>query len=207
MMENDSCIQLEDINLEAGSDTEPLLQAQADHNPCCHPKYTSIFFAATTFTFLLLWLSESQFGQGTLRLRHLGEECHFSIFGSKDCAPGFTCSTEGICVLPSCPDVPCIPQNCSTPTPCPPCPPVKPRLVTYFDFNETPNHWIDPGPHGYYKIAHHLSYGACKELCAQDTHCHSFNYKGDAGMCAMLDKTYYPAPSYNSTWNAATKIL
>lgn len=167
---------------------------------------------------IVLWLSESQFSHGVLRYRYLDEPCE----NDGSCAKGFVCdyvSTK----CKSKPE-PCSPYddfyNYGNGTPtnyshvlsCPPCePPACPpqtiqKQFTYFDFNEFPNHWIDPGTHGFYNRDYNIPYGGCKEICARDYRCKGVCYNGLAQLCWQM-AAYTLPPTYNSTYTCAIKTL
>lgn len=164
-------------------------------------------------TFLILWLAESQFSEGVLRRRYVGEECGYRLIGSTQCSPKLVCMTR-LCQLPlvcstdaQTSTSPTMYSNRTAPCPkCPDCPSVRPKLVTYFDFDEGPNRWLDPGPHGFYKYVRHLPYGGCKELCASEPECAAVSYQGPAMMCHLMKQYHFPAP-VNNTWNYAIKVV
>lgn len=172
--------------------------------------------------FCVLWLSESQFGRGVLRPRYLDEPCD----SNHSCVKGLYCekNVNKCIVLPA----PCSPYTdyyhynnslvnstiyyCPTKTcaPCPTCPPpIIQKLLSYFDFNEFPNHWIDPGPQGFYDHTYNIPYGGCKEICGRDASCHGVCYNGLAKLCWRMGR-YYPipvTPVYNQTYTCAMKTF
>lgn len=164
-------------------------------------RYLPWVFLPTTILFLLLWLSESQWGEGVLRKKYVGESCEWSLVSSNSCSEGLYCLNK-VCTLPTCNCEGLCPET----TPCPELRPVVASTVTYFDYNEKPNHWLDPGPPGFYNIQFALSYGACKEVCARETRCKGIAYRGEAEMCCLMERFYMPFVG-NNTWNSAIKIF
>lgn len=157
------------------------------------------------FLFFILWLAESQFSEGVLRMKNVGEQCGFNILHDKKCSTGLLCRNS-ICHLPP-NDVVTIYSNKTLPPPPPPtCPAVHPRLVTYFDYDEGPNRWLDPGPHGFYQNIYTIPYGGCKEVCSSQTKCKAISYHGPANQCHLMDQYFFPAP-VNNTYNYAIKIV
>lgn len=164
--------------------------------------------ALTAFVFFMLWLSESQFGQGTLRTRNLNETCGWSIVGTYECSEGLKCNAS-TCILPelSCPECPVPVYNCSD-LKCAPCPtrPVKPNTQNVYDYLEWPGHWVDVGPHGYYNTLRDIDYPGCKAVCSSSSKCKIANYQNDARFC-WLAKQYYIPFIRNVSWTSAIKIL
>lgn len=154
--------------------------------------------------FLFLWLSESQFSEGVLRTRNEGEECGERLFNDLTCSQGLKCH-DGKCHLPST-QIRIIYSNKTLPPPPPPkCPSVNPKVVTYFDYDEHPNRWLDPGPHGFYKNIYSIPYNGCKEVCSSQGICKALSYHGPANQCHLMKQYHFPAP-VNNTWNYAIKI-
>ena len=154
------------------------------------------------FLFCMLWLSESQFSQGVLRTKNVGETCGFNIVNRKKCSPGLLCKNS-TCRLPS-KEIVTVYSNRTLPPP--KCPAVMPKLVTYFDYDEGPNRWLDPGPHGFYQHIPTIPYGGCKEVCSSQRKCKAVSYHGSANQCNLMDQYFLPAP-VNNTWNYAIKLL
>lgn len=177
-----------------------------------------IFFIAS-LVFLGCWLAESKYSNGILRYRYLHEPCT----SNSSCAPGLYCNVISICAN--------IPYPCShfsynesddydytmiTSASCPVCPicptcpsPTVHKVLSYFDYNEFPNHWIDPGPQGFYDHIYNVQYGACKELCARDVSCYGICYDGFASICWELGR-HLPKPQfpvYNGTYSCAIKTF
>lgn len=166
---------------------------------------------------IILWLSESQFSHGVLRYKYLDEPCS----DNSQCANGFFCDyVHKNCQIKP---IPCSPYddyyNYGNGTPknysqiaCPvydppPCPPqYVQKQFTYFDFNEFPNHWLDPGYRGFYDHDYSIPYGACKEICARDAICKGICYNGLAQMCWRMTAYTLP-PIYNSTYTCAIKTF
>lgn len=184
--------EMQEINLVEEEDT---FFETTKHKPI--NRRLVLLFLLPSFIFLILWLAESQFSHGVLRMRFRDEPCHRGIISNR-CAKGFYCR-YGTCQLPT----------------VDPCPPVnqtyidnrtvihRPRQVTYFDFNEMPNHWLEPKI-GVYKNILRIGYGACKDLCSKDKKCKALVYSGY--LCAFMDDYTFPF-KWNKTWNAAIKVL
>lgn len=197
------------------------IERDDDHNKNHTDNYLckSIFiciFILTTIIFCFLWLAESQFTHGILRLKYIDEPCSHN----SSCSNGLTC-IYGSCKVMS---TVCSPYDDyynygnGTPNPngypkdCPVCPEegiqcppqYVSNIVTYFDFNEFPNHWIDPGTSGFYIFNYDLPYGGCKELCAIDSRCKGICYNGQAKMCWQMSSYVLP-PIYNGTYTCAIK--
>lgn len=155
--------------------------------------------------FFMLWIAESQFSEGVLREKYVGEKCGFHIFHTKKCSTGLRCKNM-TCHLPP-QDTVTIYSNETLPPPPPPkCPSVRPKIVTYFDYDEGPNRWLDPGPKGFYRNIYHIPYGGCKEICSSQKACKAISYHGPANQCHLMEHYYFPAP-VNNSWNYAIKIF
>ena len=156
--------------------------------------------------FLFLWLAESQYSHGVLRTRNYGEECGVRLFKNLKCSRGLLCVSD-ICqfVEKQCPSNTTHVIKDTNPD-CPECPNVHPWIVTYFNFDEGPNRWLSPGPHGFYQNIRHLPYGACKELCASQEKCKAISYEGPSESCHLMQEYHFPAP-VNNTWNYAIKVI
>jgi hypothetical protein len=157
--------------------------------------------------FLMLWLAESQYSQGVLRTKNVGEECGVRLFGDLKCSTGLSCK-YGKCIIPTGPEcsknITYIFLNRTEP--CEKCPKVQPKIVTYFDFDEGPNRWLNPGPHGFYEYIRHIPYGGCKEICSSRKKCKAISYQGPSESCHLMQEFYFPAP-VNDSWNYAIKII
>lgn len=120
-----------------------------------------------------------------------------------DCFKGLECH-EQKCRIPIKPDPEPIHIYENRTEPCPSVP-VTPKVVTYFDYNEHPNRWLDPGPRGFIKTVENISYGACKEICSSLNPCNAIGYKGDANFCGLIHSYLFPA-YFNNTWTYAIKV-
>jgi len=145
--------------------------------------------------FMILWLSESQFSEGTLRTKNVGESCKF-----KTCSTGLQC-INNICSLPPMDQI-IIYSNATLPPP--KCPSVNPKIVTYFDYEEHPNHWLEPKK-GFYKNIYSMPYGGCKEICSSHDNCKAISYKGDSYQCHLMEDYQLPS-TVNTSWNYAIKV-
>jgi len=164
-----------------------------------------IVMSSTTILFLFLWLSESQVGEGILRNKNVGEECGFRLIHDLHCSPGLECHYNR-CQIPECPKCNHTVIFSNRTEPCPQCPKVHPKTVSYYDFIEKPNHWLDPGTHGFYKTTRYLQYGSCKALCASQKKCKAVSYQGLPEMCYMMEQYHLP-PSRNESWGFAIKVI
>ena len=120
-----------------------------------------------------------------------------------DCFKGLECY-DNKCIIPVTPEPEPIHIYENRTKPCPSVP-VTPKVVTYFDYNEHPNRWLDPGSRGFIKTIENVSYGACKELCSSHNTCNAIGFKGDANFCGLMYKYVFPA-YFNNTWNYAIKV-
>ena len=159
----------------------------------------------TSFIFLLLWLSESQFGQGVLRSRNINETCEWNLFVARKCSPGLLCRND-ICIFPqkqqskltcNCTDV--------VSTPCP-TQAIRPNSQSVYDYNEHPGYWTDAGSHGYYRTVYNIDYSGCKGLCNVQKRCKMVNYQNNARNCWMAENYLIPGEQ-KSEWTTAIKIL
>lgn len=160
------------------------------------------------FAFMLLWLAESQFSSGVLRPRYLGEECGYRLFGNLDCIKPLICNSIKRCSTSYQESkTPAINNQTITCPACPRCPtcPSCQNLVTYFDYSEYPNHWIDPGPHGFIETDFYIPYGGCKEICARNINCYGICNQGFDGSCRQFTRGH-SQPMRNQSWNCAIKI-
>ena len=184
-------------------DDQPFLE-NPSHNPsphefCCPIKCQLLILIISTIAFGLLWLSESQFSQGVLRLRHINETCGFSIFGNNVCAKPLKCNNN-LCIYDDIPPIlNCNQSNidmfCPKQTPCPRCPRCPPcqNLVSYFDYVEFINYYIEPTVKERTKIIVDIPYGGCKELCSRRSDCKAICFRGDSNVC-HLRNTYTLPP-------------
>ena len=155
--------------------------------------------------FFMLWLAESQFSEGVLRQKYVGEQCGFNIIHNKKCSEGLLCKNSS-CQLPPSDTIIIYSNKTLTPAPTQSCPPIHPKVVTYFDYDEGPNRWLDPGTGGFYQHYYHIPYGGCKEKCSSQLACKAIAYHGPAEQCHLMKQYYFPA-SVNNTWNYAIKLI
>ena len=124
------------------------------------------------------------------------------IYENSECMSPLKCIGHKCKIIPvikylnyTCPD-----SKCPI---CPQKPPCK-NVVTYFDFNEFPNYYLDKRSHERTKIHLGLPYGGCKELCARDSTCKAICFNGINRVCHIRNTYYFPGKP-NNTWNCAIK--
>lgn len=209
--DNDDGVPMIVVNTDAFKSTGNIIKDQTEWSRVI----IFLFLVASTLIFLGLWLAESQFSHGILRKRYIDEPCS----SNDTCVDGFYCDLLKRCQKIPCSSVPFDPDrifnssfNCPNKT-CPACPTCPPqsihKILSYYDFNEFPNYWIDPGPQGFYDHNYNMQYGACKEVCARDSDCHGICYNGFAKICWQMGR-YYPmpfTPIYNTTYTCAMKTF
>jgi len=176
------------------------------NNNFCSLKCALIFFIISTLVMTGLWLSESQIGEGILRKKNVGENCAWRIGIDRKCAPPLICGRNNRCQLNQVRPLNCSEIDFPSCSPCPPpkpCPPCR-NLVSYFDFNEFPNHWLGRQSWGKMKAVLGMSYGACKEICARDSTCKVACYNGISKVCYKRTSYTYPGVR-NMSWTCAIK--
>jgi hypothetical protein len=170
-------------------------------------KFSFCFLFALSISFMLMWLSESQFGEGILRPKYINETCQPEWSDGRKCV-GSRC-VKGRC-MKECGDVQIVYLNQSNPdnTPCPPQNVVEKvtKLVTFYDFVEFPNTYLRPKSDlSKFKTVQEVSYNACKELCSRETKCVAVNYAPGTSTCIFMQS--YIIPQIASTdWITAFKI-
>lgn len=188
----------------------PLVNNDADSTQSVNIKkyIPTTCLSATTFIFFLLWLSESQFGQGVLRSRNLNETCEWNPFLNRKCSPGLLCRND-MCIFPQEPvsnnTLQCYCGNNITSTPCP-TQAIHPNSQSVYDYNEQPGYWTDAGSHGYYRTIYNIDYSGCKGICNSQKKCKMVNYQIEPRNCWMSEKYIVPSER-NSGWTTAIKIL
>jgi len=198
---------LDDSSFSLNSTNNVQSQLEIVTHKICNLKFYSFFFLFTTIIMTILWLSESQFSQGVLRYKYLGESCQWSITNNKICAPPLICQNNKCQLIQK----NCIdnsnctglinPQECPQCKSCPPCQ----NLVSYFDFNEFPNYWLPRQRNfGKTEILLGMSYGACKEVCARDPKCKLICFNGIRNICHKRIGYLFPGVQ-NMTWTCAIK--
>ena len=141
---------------------------------------------------VLMWLAESQFGEGILRPKLFNETCPPDWAGGRTCAKGLWC-VEGRCVDDgfnySAVQTIYVPQNWTDPLPT--CPPQHitqqiTKIVSFYDFMEFPGSYLRPLNDSRIKAIEQVSYNGCKEICSRETQCIALNYNANNQFCTLM---------------------
>lgn len=200
-------MELDDIELE---ELKPRIESQSEIKVDQRKVFAfiNIFWCLVSICLLLLWISESKFGEGVLRPKYLNESCSYDNSGPFGPGTGRQCVAGLSCVYQKCTEQQQIVyENYTCPeTKCEVCKPnsfLIVKKVSYFDYNEFPNGFLKPASVNFISD---LSYGACKELCSKQDNCTALCFSDKK---CFLKSNYILPPLYETNtamWTCAVKL-